>query len=289
MKFTDDILNQAKNTDLREYLLSRGENVVRIGSEYRLKLGKDDTSIRIKGNRFCAFKDDKSGNTVDFLIHHYGMTFVQAVKELTDGGGSTPPPKAPQPTNTAKEIIPFTITKGDNIKRAMAYLMQKRKISYETIKLCLERHILSQDVHGNAVFKWLNPNGEVVGAELKGTTDKPFRGIAPNSATGYGFTIKMGENPQKALFFESSIDLLSYIDLFGKSLTSHILTAMGGLKEQVIIDTMARTSITAENVYLCVDADTAGTDFIKKVQAKHKIKYHLPKKGKDWNEQLRGF
>jgi len=94
-----------------------------------------------------------------------------------------------------------------------------------------------------------------------------------------------------ALFFESAIDLISFIDLKmnheKKSLNRCILVSMSGLKLNIIEHTLKvfKGSLT---VVLCVDNDSAGAEFKKKVEnAGVKYVENLPNKQyKDWNEQL---
>lgn len=81
-------------------------------------------------------------------------------------------------------------------------------ISYNIVKELINMNIVGQDQKGNAIFKVLDENKNVVGAEKRGTvTGSIFKQVANGSKSGYGVNIVIGE-PQKAFFFESAIDLI---------------------------------------------------------------------------------
>ena len=70
----------------------------------------------------------------------------------------------------------------------------------------------------------------MIGAEKVGTsTDHKFKGIATGSAAGHGFEVVRGTG-EKAFFFESAIDMLSYLQMHDKELTDCRLVSMMGVK-----------------------------------------------------------
>jgi hypothetical protein len=139
-----------------------------------------------------------------------------------------------------------------------------------------------------------NETGGIVGAETCGTlTEKRFKGIKPESEYGYGYSIQGKKEIKYALFFESAVDLLSFIEierLKNKPIADTLLVSMAGIKSNVIEHTLNRRNEPLQPV-LCVDNDNAGADFIKRVRAQIKgIKTFLPDtQYKDWNEQLKAM
>ena len=94
-----------------------------------------------------------------------------------------------------------------------------------------------------------------------------------------------------ALFFESAIDLMSFMDYKlnqeKKSLDKCILISMSGLKVN-IVKHMLKSFKGNMKVTVCVDNDKAGQMFKNELE-KEQISYidKTPdKKYKDWNEQL---
>ena len=134
-----------------------------------------------------------------------------------------------------------------------------------------------------------NGTGEVVGAEIRGTGQKPFKGIATGSKLGYGFNIKLGAELTRMIVFESSIDLLSFITLNYEKLNGRLLVSMAGLKEQTLINMAELHNIPLNSVCCCVDNDDAGITFADEMQKEYGTKTYLPPAElnvKDWNEVL---
>jgi len=133
-----------------------------------------------------------------------------------------------------------------------------------------------------------------VGAELQGVTKKRFKGIMKNSKYGYGFNVRFSNsNDDKydyVLFFESAIDLISFMDYKqnhqNKSLENCILVSMAGLKKNVVKHMLK--VFKSDKVVLCIDNDEAERKFkdeiegvgVEFLQRSPDVKY------KDWNEQL---
>jgi hypothetical protein len=284
MAIEESIINQARNTDLASYLINKGIALTKQGKGMALV---EHDSLSITGNLWFWRSRRIGGNTLDYLQKVEGMTFKQAIEELTGEKGGQIVPYVPIPHEPKALVMP---DKADNIKRLYAYLTKTRGISPKVLDICLKRHLLYQDTHGNAVFRMRDIAGKVVGAEIVGTSQQHrFKGIATGSRLGYGFNISFGAEPQKLLLFESAIDLLSYITLYGNKLTSHVLISMAGLKEVTAVNMASLYGIAMNNVYCCVDRDEAGINFCDNMQSKHGTKRHLPPVTlniKDWNEIL---
>ena len=119
------------------------------------------------------------------------------------------------------------------------------------------------------------------------------KGVKAGSKYSYGFNIPVGEPLKFALFFESAIDLISFMEIEqgeGKSLCGCLLVSLAGVKENIIQNTLTifgGPSGTLRPV-LCVDTDAAGKSLIERLKTRYKgIKERLPdRRYKDWNEQL---
>ncbi len=99
-----------------------------------------------------------------------------------------------------------------------------------------------------------------MGAELNGTlSDKRYKGIAENSVYGYGFNLRTSkiEDLKNYMFFESAIDMLSYINIYqidGKlsELKDTILVSMGGLKLSIVKSTLEAFKVVMCQMYIFV-------------------------------------
>ena len=135
-------------------------------------------------------------------------------------------------------------------------------------------------------------NNTCVGAELQGVTKKRFKGVVKDSKYGYGFNVRFSNDGtfNYALFFESAVDLISFIEYKrnyeNKGLDKCILVSMAGLKVNVVKHTMI--AFQCDKVVLCVDNDDAGQKFKSEIEGMYPcyIDCVPNERYKDWNEQL---
>lgn len=221
-----------------------------------------------------------------------GMSFVEAVEALngehydrTYTSSRTYEPKPVQ--KTAREL---SLAEADNVRRVFAYLCKTRGLDYELISSLVKSGVIAQEQKtGNVLFKYYDNDGKVIGAEKVGTsTEHKFKGIATGSAGGHGFEVCRGDG-SNLLFFESSIDMLSYLQMFSPD--NCRLVSMMGVKPNIVLDTMVRYSIAPQNVYLCSDNDEAGNDFADRLREQYPEMKRIatPDTYKDWNDMLRGI
>jgi len=289
---TQDLIRQARQTNLAEYLLKRGEPLIKDGrGRYK---HAEHNSLVFTQNAFYWNARGLKGNAVDFLIEFYGIDFKTALTELTNADLSIK--KEPAAATKLKQVpvttnisTTFSLPQlSENMKRTFAYLIKTRKIDSEIVQSLAKNKHLYQDQRGNVVFPWFNEKRQIVGAELNGTlTNKRFKGIVSGSQYGYGFARKhsLFQLENNIYFFESAIDLLSYWTLNKDQTRGKMFVSMAGLKIEVI-EGFLRRSERPLNVHLCVDNDKAGKTFVEAVQAQIKAKYCPPPEGKDWNEYL---
>ena len=297
MRITDEQKERAAYVNLPQFLMAHGFDLKKVGREY---VWKDHDSLHIKDNgpgergAWFRFSEDKGGDNIGFLREYMGMSFVDAVEALTGehiDRTYTPSRTYEQKpkTVTAREL---SLAEADNARRVFAYLCKTRGLDYDLVASLVRQGVIAQEEKtGNVLFKYYDDQGKVIGAEKVGTsTDHKFKGIATGSAAGHGFEVVRG-TCEKAFFFESAIDMLSYIQMHDKELTDCRLVSMMGVKPNIVLDTMLRHNITPENVFLCSDNDTAGNDFAQRLQEQYPDMKRVitPDTYKDWNDMLRGI
>lgn len=270
MQVTAEQIERANSVNLPQFLMSNGFQLKKVGKEY---LWKEHDSLHIKDNapgergKWFRFSTDEGGDNISFVHQYMGKSFVESV-ELLNGerymrdlvSTHNNAPKLKKIENAGISILENT-----DHRRVFGYLCGTRGLDFKLVSEHIKSGIIAQEEKtGNAVFKIFDENGKLVGAEKVGTSTKHrFKGIAENSAEGYGFEIIKG-NGDTALFFESAIDMLSYIQMKGSQLDNHRFISMMGVKPSIVLDTMERCGISPENVYLCSDNDDAGNQFAQR-------------------------
>ncbi len=288
-------IDRANGVNLPRFLMSRGIELKRVGREYTMP---EHDSLRIYDNqpgesgKWFRFSEGKGGGNIDFCEKFLGMDFRESVQSLNGDRIENLNFASEKAAKKPIEKREINIIKNGDMKRSFAYLSKTRGLKYDMIRdLAKQGKIVQEAGTGNVVFLINDENNKLVGAEKVGTsTEKRFKGISADSNPEYGFEIVKGKG-EKALFFESAIDMLSYVQLHEKELDNHRLVSMTGLKDVTVEATVKRNGIAPENVYICSDNDAAGNKFAVKMREKYpQIKrITAGPQFKDWNDQLRGI
>jgi len=297
MRITDEQKERAAFVNLPQFLMAHGFDLKKVGREY---VWKDHDSLHIKDNgpgergAWFRFSENKGGDNIGLLREYMDMSFIDAVEALTgehiDRTYTPSHTYEPKPVQqTAREL---SLAEADNCRRVFAYLCKTRGLDYDMLSALVKKGVISQEEKtGNVLFKYFDTDGKVIGAEKVGTsTEHKFKGIATGSVGGHGFEVVRGTG-EKAFFFESAIDMLSYLQMHSKELDNCRLVSMMGVKPSIVLDTMLRHNIAAENVFLCSDNDTAGNEFAQRLQEQYPDMKRIitPDTYKDWNDMLRGI
>lgn len=91
--FTKEQREQARRTDLAQFLISHGEKIRKSGSEYEWLDGLQKVTIR--GHLWYHQYEHKGGDAVDFVRRFYNKDYAEAVEMLLNGNGGqiiTSPP-----------------------------------------------------------------------------------------------------------------------------------------------------------------------------------------------------
>jgi len=292
-RVSQELIKQARQADLAEYLIRQGEPLVKKGQRYR---HKEHDSLVFTKNSYYWNSISESGNAIDFLQRHKGLDFMSAVFALTQTVAAADGERDTNPSSQIIEQFSFADIKLESdMRRTVAYLNKSRGISYSLIKKLIDEMLIYQETTtNNIIFPMYDETGGLVGAETSGTlSDKRFKGIKTGSKYGYGYTIKGKSKLEYALFFESAVDLLSFIEIEQirkKPINNALLVSMAGLKDATVKQILKCFGSELQPV-LCVDNDMAGAEFIKFVKSQvNSIKIFLPNKDyKDWNDQLKSM
>ena len=298
MRITDEQKERANLVNLPQFLMSHGFDLKKVGKEY---VWKEHDSLHIKDNgpgergQWFRFSENKGGDNIGLLREYMDMSFIDAVEALT--GEHIDRTYTPSRTYESKPVQQtareLSLAEVDNCRRVFAYLCKTRGLDYDMLSALVKKGTISQEEKtGNVLFKYYDDQGKVIGAEKVGTsTEHKFKGIATGSAGSHGFEV-VRSTGEKAFFFESAIDMLSYLQMHSKELDNCRLVSMMGVKPNIVLDTMLRHNIAPENVFLCSDNDTAGNEFARRLQEQYPDMKRIITPDtyyKDWNDMLRGI
>jgi hypothetical protein len=276
------------------YLLNRGENLIQTGNRYR---HAEHESLVFTENAYYWNSKGEKGNAIDFLINFYSMDFNTAVKELA---GQQKKEMAIQP----HAVQPFSFNNlniSQDMRRTIAYLTKTRSINIIILETLIKsKHLFQENKTNNIIFPIYDEAHQIIGAETSGTLSNiRFKGIKEGSKYGYGYNISYADERGSysyVLFFESAIDLISFIEIKRmekKTLAGCLLISLAGVKENIVEHSLKvfANNLNALQSVLCVDNDTAGRNLLKNLTARNiNFQTHFPdKKYKDWNEQLKSI
>ena len=323
----------ARSRDILDVANELNMELVRDGKDYRWK-EHDSLVISPDKNKWNWFSRHQGGDVIALVETIREINFNQAIDYLNDGTFK-------EFTAVEREKEPFRYhlqPYEQDFVEARNYLKVNRGLSDETIDFFLEKGVLAQanamlnnSVEPVVVFKTLTSSGEITGATLQGIEENrdkwPGRGFSKNiirNSDGMdGLHVDIGK-PNRLIFTESPIDLMSYYEINKDTLQDVRLVSMDGLKEATIGRHLAQlqselsgrplnwtpeqlakglqTAIDSQYfadgkhtdmITLAVDNDTAGRTFVEELKAKGAaVTVDLPelKQGQDktdWNDVLK--
>jgi len=219
------------------------------------------------------------GGAIDLVIHLTNRGFATAIQWL----GEHFPSMAPAPTARPRLQSRFVCPVPDPAKldRVIHYLVAQRGLAPRLIASLVQAGSLYADPRANAVFLLRNSQGRPVGAELRGTTAIPWRGMAPGSHKDLGF-FAVPSTPQPSIILcESAIDAISCLALHPQHLC---ISTAGARPNPHWLSTFIDQGY---QIYCGFDADPTGDDMARTMISLYPTVQRLRPSLKDWNDVLR--
>lgn len=282
--FTEEQKERARTTDLVSLLRSQGETLKRSGKEYEWRDGSE--KITVRGNLWYHQYDREGGDAIAFVKRFYHKNYPEAVSYLLgDGEGflqAAPVPK--------KEPVVFELPiRNDNMRRAFAYLMNRRGIDGGVIDAFAHHKMIYESAkYHNVVFVGFDKNGKPVHANMRGTgSESTFKGNAEGSIPEYSF--HWTGKSERLYLFEAPIDMLSFISMNQENWRNHSYAAACCTSDRVLFQMLEDHPIIS-HVFLCYDNDDPGQKAAERTSDKLFLKgiqsEILAPRLKDWNEDL---
>jgi hypothetical protein len=173
-------------------------------------------AISITGAKFTNWNHGcGGGGAIDLAMHLWGLRFLEALKWLgryfpdQDPADRTPAPPRPLllPPRDDRRLL--------EVRR---YLYDQRRLPAALLEPLIASGSLYADTRANAVFLLLGMEDAPVGAEIRGTTATPWRGMAPGSRKDAGYFSVPVLEPTAIILCESAIDAVSCLALYPRTL-----------------------------------------------------------------------
>ena len=282
--FTKEQREQARRTDLANFLISHGEKVKKSGSEYEWLDGSQKVTIR--GHLWYHQYEQKGGDAVDFVRRFYNKDYAEAVEMLLNNCDG----QIVNLQTTEREQKPFILPpRNDRMSRVFSYLLLTRGIDKDVLfEFVKNKMIYESAYYHNAVFVGYDSSGKPRHAHKRGTvTSNPYKGNVAGSQPEYSF--HYNGTSDKMFLFEAPIDMLSYISKHKENWQEHSYAASCSVSDRVLFQCL-KDNPNIKNVYLCFDNDEAGqvankriADKLNSMNIKSEILIPIHK---DWNEDL---
>ena len=265
-----------RNIDLKEILRLTG------AAQDKLDKNKWHTPqgvISVTGKKFMNWNQcSGGGGAIDLIVHLKKIDFKTAVCYLSDNFSVSEVQQIPQ---ISKERLKLPARDNKTLSQVINYLRYKRHIPLSLIKDLIYKGILYSDIRGNAVFLLLGKEKRIVGAELRGTTELSWHGMAYGSRKDLGYFYVRGTGPKEIVLCESAIDAISYFAMHPEQMaisTSGITLDPPWLK--MFINKGCQ-------IYCGYDSDETGDKITKRMIELYPSMKRLRPPLHDWNDVLR--
>jgi hypothetical protein len=219
------------------------------------------------------------GGAIDLVMHLHGLSFGQAVQWLSHSFLGIFPLKPDPPSSKALLAIPPP--DPAKLGRVRHYLLSQRRLPHTSIELLIQSGTLYADHRANAVFLLLGKENQLVGAELRGTTPRPWRGLAPGSQKDLGFFAIPSHPLPSIILVESAIDAISCSALY----PDHRCISTAGVRSNP--RWLAPLINQGHSIYCGFDADSVGENTAQTMMALYPIIQRLRPPRHDWNDVLK--
>jgi hypothetical protein len=234
----------------------------------------------VTGAKFFNWSQDSGGGgAIDLVMHLRQVDFSQALQWLEERFGLGPPPQPVAQATVHRLSLPAPVP--HLWPRVERYLIEDRQLPSALLAPLVHTGLLYADAHANAVFLLGDNPATAVGAELRGTTSLPWRGLAPGSRKDHGFFCASAACAQAIVLCESAIDALSCRALHR---AYRCLSTSGARANPAWLAAVLGLALP---VFCGFDADPTGDAMAHRMIDLHPAIARLRPPAKDWNDTLR--
>jgi len=219
------------------------------------------------------------GGAIDLAMHLNGFGFKAAVEWLCHHFSNLDRRELLDSARASELLLPRQDpSKLTAVKR---YLTDERAIVPSLIQRLIDSSRIYADSRGNAVFLLLGKENIPVGAELRGTTNARWRGMAPGSQKDLGYFSVPAPGVKTAILCESAIDAISCFELHPFCLC---VSTSGARPNPLWLQWLIRQGF---EIYCGFDSDSTGETMASNMIALHPVIKRLRPNLHDWNDVLK--
>lgn len=236
--------------------------------------------LSVTGAKFINWNQGfGGGGAIDLTMHLKGVGFIDAIDWL-DRRFSAPPP-APLTSSPSRRTLALPMPVAHRLSAVKHYLIAQRHLPRGLLRPLIDSGHLYADHRANAVFLLCDQYNSPVGAELRGTGPRPWRGMATGSRKDAGYFAIGTPHAHRVVLCESAIDAISCLVL--RRGLRCISTSGARPHPRWLPGLIAR----GLSVYCGFDADSTGETMAQAMRARHPTVQRLQPPHHDWNDTLR--
>jgi hypothetical protein len=237
--------------------------------------------LSVTGVKFMNWTQGTGGGgAIDLVMHLYGFDFLSAVEWLSRHVPTAGRAACVPPASTSATILRLPSRNDTKLPRVKQYLIEARRLPPELVLSLIDAGTLYADHRANAVFLLLGKGNRPVGAELRGTSQRQWRGMAAGSRRDSGFFAVPAPDAEAVILCESAIDAISCATLY----PSHYCISTAGARPN---PRWLRRYVYSCPVYCGFDADQTGDLTAASMMARYPTVQRLRPPLHDWNDTLR--
>lgn len=242
-----------------------------------------DGVLSVQGSQFIDWKYGVGGGgAIDLVMHLRDCRFAEALHWLEQ---HFPAPLASSPIPTAPSFPPASRPLRlpppvpSQLWRVQRYLKCHRHIPPALIDSLLASGQLYADHRANAVFVLRDHRNNPVGAELRGTTRRCWRGLAAGSQKDRGYFAIGNDGFQTTILCESAIDAISCFAIY----SGQCISTSGARPNPRWLATLIEQG---QSVFCGFDADPTGDRMAQALIERYPSVRRLRPPLHDWNDVL---
>lgn len=297
-------LSQAKKEDIREKL--------DIKTRYREYLWAEDEKVKFYNDGTAYRYKIETGSNIDFLIRFLDMNIYEAISFLLDETNIIKKYQKKDDIKKAEKRQDWNnyinMLRIDNKYGSYIFLTKYRKINKDIVNYLFKNDYIFRgygDIytmeykpkmnmfnHEDKTYTYFihkNPlNNEIDGLSCKiNNNNQRIMKNLPN--TNWCFNIVKGKTIENAVVFEAAVDLISFLELYGKEYKNTIFLSTGGFNINMLFNNIDALK-DLKNIVVATDNDEFGNTMLDKIYEKyantHTITRRIPH-NKDWNDDLK--